>query len=256
MALLQTAERASQNDQANNVIYQRHLIAYLEAEKRIAGQVLEVGSGEGYGLKLLCHKADTYQAVDKFPCPAVGTPGTENVVFQQASIPPLPYADNQFDYVVSFQVIEHIEDDQAFVREISRVLKPGGTLIMTTPNRPMSLTRNPFHVREYLGRELEALCKKHFSQVTMNGVFGNEKVMAYYEANKKGVQRITRFDIFNLQYRLPRRFLQVPYDLANWLNRKMLLKENQGLVTGIKAEDHFVAPLTDTAFDLFVIAVK
>jgi SAM-dependent methyltransferase len=256
MALLQTAERIAEEHLANNVIYQRHLIAYLEAEKRISGKVLEVGSGEGYGLKILCKRATDYFAVDKFPCPAVGTPGTENVHFKQASIPPLPYRDNEFDFVVSFQVIEHIEDDVMFVKEIARVLKPGGTLILTTPNRTMSLTRNPFHTREYTGPELGSLIGKFLPEISVMGVFGNDKVLKYYEANRQSVERITRFDILDLQHRLPRWMLQIPYDMANWINRKRLLKENAGLVSGIKAEDHFVDTYTDRAFDLFVVAKK
>jgi SAM-dependent methyltransferase len=256
MSVIPTAERVAQTHQANNVIYQRHLIAYMEAEKHISGDVLEVGSGDGYGMKMLFPLAKTYTAIDKFPTPAAKEPGYESVKFVQASIPPLPFADNSFDFVVTFQVIEHIDDDVSFVREIARVLRPGGLMILTTPNIIMSLTRNPFHTREYTGQQLGGLVGKYFSDTEVKGVFGNEKVMAYYEKNKQGVEKITRWDILNLQYRLPRWMLQVPYDMANWVNRKRLLSENAGLVTGIKAEDHFIAPLKDTAFDLFVLAKK
>jgi len=256
MSVIPTAERVAQTHQANNVIFQRHLIAYMEAEKMISGDVLEVGSGDGYGMKILFPLAKTYTAIDKFPTPAAQEPGYEAVKFVQASLPPLPFADNSFDYAVSFQVIEHIQDDVAFVREIARVLRPGGTLILTTPNILMSLTRNPFHTREYTGAQLGSLVGKYFSKTEVKGVFGNEKVMEYYELNKKGVERITRWDVFKLQYRLPRWMLQVPYDMANWANRKHLLQEDSSLVTSIKAEDHFIAPINDRAFDLFVVAKK
>jgi len=256
MAVIPTAERVAQTHQANNVIYQRHLIAYMEAEKMISGDVLEVGSGDGYGLKMLFHLAKTYTAIDKFPTPAAKEPGFEAVKFVQASIPPLPFADNSFDYIVTFQVIEHIQDDVEFVKEIARVLRPGGKMILTTPNILMSLTRNPFHTREYTGSQLGALVGRFFSATEVKGVFGNDKVMTYYEKNKQGVESNTRWDFLNLQYRLPRWALQVPYDMANWINRKRLLNEDAGLVTGIKAEDHFIAPITDSAFDLFVIATK
>ena len=49
--------------------------------------------------------------------------------------------------VVTFQVIEHIKNDHLFIQEIKRVLKQDGLFIMTTPNRKMSLTRNPWHVQ-------------------------------------------------------------------------------------------------------------
>jgi len=94
------------------------------------------------------------------------------------------------------------------------------------------------------------------AQVDLQGIFGNEKVIAYYEKNKASVRRFTRFDIFNLQYRLPRRALQVPYDLANRLNRILLKKENAGLVSDIVATDYFVAPINEQALDYFAIVTK
>ena len=56
--------------------------------------------------------------------------------------------------MVTFQVIEHIKRDRDFLKEIYRVLKPGGKLILTTPNKNMSITRNPWHVREYDPKEM------------------------------------------------------------------------------------------------------
>ena len=80
------------------------------------------------------------------------------------------------------------------MREIARVLRPGGRLILTTPNAPMSLTRNPWHVREYRIDELRRLLSEAFSAVETHGVFGNERVMEYYEHNRRSVERIARFD--------------------------------------------------------------
>ena len=63
---------------------------------------------------------------------------------------------------MTFQVIEHIKDDEKFVQEIHRVLKPGGKLILTTPNILMSLSRNPWHIREYNPTEMNEILKHHF----------------------------------------------------------------------------------------------
>ena len=157
---------------------------------------------------------------------------------------------------MSFQVIEHIEQDAEFVREVSRVLRPGGKFIVSTPNAPMSLTRNPWHVREYKADELEALLKVGFSSVERMGVYGNERVMEYYEQNRRGVERITRFDILDLQHRLPRWMLQIPYDILNRINRRRLLDENQNLTTSIRMEDYTIGQLTEQSFDLYYIATK
>ncbi len=254
---MQTAERVSSNDVSDNVIYQRHIVAYDFATKHIGGKVLEVGSGEGYGIEILAPLATKYMAIDKFQTQLpVSAQKFKQVSFRQVSVPPLPFEDNSFDAVVSFQVIEHIEEDEALVKEIHRVLKPGGVLVLTTPNRTMSLTRNPWHVREYTPDELKALLNRYFAKTDMQGVYGNEKVMDYYEKNKASVRRFTRFDLFNLQYRLPRWVLQIPYDLLNRINRRLLMKGNQQLVSDIQLSDYYTAPAGDSCFDLLAIAFK
>ena len=66
MGILQTAERSTQLDPSENVIFQRHLIAYKEASKIITkGTVLEIGSGEGYAIIELLKNADKYIAIEK-----------------------------------------------------------------------------------------------------------------------------------------------------------------------------------------------
>jgi hypothetical protein len=80
--------------------------------------------------------------------------------------------------------------------------------------------------------------------------------MEYYEKNKASVKRITRFDIFNLQYRLPRRLLQIPFDIANKMNRQFLHKNNTSLVEKISMDDYSVKPASDACFDLIYIGYK
>ena len=100
------------------------------------------------------------------------------------------FPDGSFDCVISFQVIEHIRRDEEFVREVSRVLRKGGVFVVSTPNAPMSLTRNPWHVREYTATQLTRLLRGSFSEVECRGVFGNDRVMEYYAANKAGCSGI------------------------------------------------------------------
>src|SRR5690606_30463031 len=177
--------------------------------------------------------------------------------FLKMNIPPLAgLDDNKYDVVVSFQVIEHIRDDKLFLKEIARVLKPGGVALITTPNRKMSLTRNPWHVREYLDHELRDLARQYFHSVEMKGITGNEKVMTYYEQNKKAVQRFTRWDIFNLQYRLPSAILRVPYEIANRWNRNKLQDTDDKLVKEIHHTDYLVTDKASSALDLLLIARK
>jgi len=252
---MQTAERVSSFDGSDNVIYQRHLVAYYAASAHIKGKLLEVGSGEGYGIPILLNNCDEYLAVDKHK-PANTNNFNDKFSFKKMNLPPLLFEDSIFDSLVSFQVIEHIEDDDTFVKELARVLKKGGKAVITTPNRLMSLTRNPWHVREYTWQQLKTLLEKYFSNVELLGVYGNDEIDAYYEKNKASVNRITRFDIFKLQYRLPRQLLQIPYDLLNRINRKNLASNNKHLVNHIKWQDFTTKKAAETCYDLLAIATK
>ncbi len=251
---LQTAERVSARDVSDNFVFQRSILAYHKVSELVQGDVLEIGTGMGYGVEVVAPAARSFVTIDKSEAYAVELP--QNVEFRQMEVPPLAFADESFDYVISFQVIEHIRRDREFVSEVSRVLRKGGVFIVSTPNAPMSLTRNPWHVREYRAEELKSLLLNEFKSVEALGVDGNEKVMAYYEKNRQGVERITRFDWLDLQHRLPRWMLQLPYDLLNRLNRRRLLQQNNDLTRSITMEDYTIGPVTDRSFDLYFIARK
>lgn len=251
-------EITSETDPSDSPLHQRLLKAYVIAADLIYGDVLEVGCGEGRGIGLLNGQCKSFTAIDK-----IGEAITKlrknypNALFIDAVIPPFSQiADNSMDTVISFQVIEHIKDDLEFLKEIYRVLKPGGKAYLTTPNRIYTLSRNPWHIREYTGTELLGLAKKVFSKCTMSGIAGNEKVMAYYDQNKKSVNRILRFDIFNLQNRLPAWILKIPYEVLNRMNRRKLHSDSQALVTGITHKDYLLQDDFDRSLDLFLTVSK
>jgi 2-polyprenyl-3-methyl-5-hydroxy-6-metoxy-1,4-benzoquinol methylase len=258
MAKVYTTEITSEEIPSDNPIHQRLFKAYVVAEKSVSGDVLEIGCGEGRGLELIIPKSTTFTAVDKIqPVIQELQKKFPKGKFQSMNLPPLTgMPDNSFDSVISFQVIEHIQDDNLFLAEIKRVLKPGGMAMLTTPNRKMSLTRNPWHIREYLPNELERLAQKYFSNVKLKGITGNAKVMAYYEQNKKSVERITRYDFLKLQYRLPSALLKIPYELLNRWNRNKLHAGNDALVMNIHHEDYIVVESAEDALDLLLIVRK
>ena len=258
MAGIFTTEITSDSIPSDNPIHQRLLKAYVLAPDFIRGNLLEVGCGEGRGIDWLMPKIDRYTAIDKI-IPAIEKLQAKypKGKFISGNIPPLSdFADNTFDSVVSFQVIEHIKDDHLFLKEINRVLKPGGVALISTPNRPMSLSRNPWHEREYTATELTDLSKKYFSEVTMKGITGNDKVMMYHERNRASVNRIMRWDVFDLQHRLPAALLRVPYEMLNRLNRNKLKSGADDLVMSIHHQDYLLTDVAAQALDLFMIAKK
>lgn len=252
-----TTEIASETIASDNPIHQRLLKAYVLATDKVHGHLLEVGCGEGRGINWLLPKAEKFSAIDKIATVVEGLkkkfPAGN---FVSGNIPPLPYEDNSFDCVVSFQVIEHIADDHLFLKEISRVVKPSGLVLITTPNRLMSLSRNPWHEREYTADELTLLAKKYFSVVEMKGIAGNENVMQYYDRNKKSVDKLMRWDIFDLQHKLPASVLRLPYEMLNRLNRNKLSDTADDLVAGIRHDDYILSEEPARSLDLFLVARK
>lgn len=254
MAKLHTAERVSRTDASDNYVFQRSILAYHYAAGLVSGDVLEIGTGMGYGIEIIAPSATSYTTIDKSCAYDASLP--DNTRFQQMEVPPFGFADESFDYVISFQVIEHIKRDKDFVKEVSRVLRKGGKFIVSTPNAPMSLTRNPWHIREYTEQQLRDLLAADFSSIEAYGVNGNEKIMQYYEQNRRSVERIMRFDILDLQHRLPRWILQIPYDVMNRLNRRRLLESNNELTRSIKMDDYSIGEISPQSFDLYYIATK
>ncbi|WP_432279109.1 class I SAM-dependent methyltransferase, partial [Nocardia brasiliensis] len=132
-----TGERTVPGIAEENYWFRRHEIAYAELLPRCAGKtVLEAGSGEGYGADMIAGVAAKVTGVD------YDTGAVEHVRARyprvemiQGNLAALPLADASVDVVVNFQVIEHLWDQAQFLRECLRVLRPGGELLISTPNR-------------------------------------------------------------------------------------------------------------------------
>ncbi len=256
-----TTEIASDTIVSDNPVHQRLLFPYHEAKGYIRGDLLEIGCGEGRGVDLLAPLAGSYTALDKIETVIESLSAKykahHNYKFIATNIPPFnDLKDNSFDTIVSFQVIEHIKDDKKYLQEIYRVLKPGGKALITTPNIKKTLSRNPWHEREYTAQQLTDLACTVFPLVEMKGVTGNKKVWDYYNQNKKSVDNIMKWDFLNLQYKLPASLLRIPYEILNRINRNKLQNTNSSLVSDIVYTDYLVTNEADDALDLFLIVAK
>ncbi|SHN14933.1 Methyltransferase domain-containing protein [Cyclobacterium lianum] len=253
-----TTEITSDKLISDNPIHQRLLKAYIVAKEYVFGDLLEIGCGEGRGVEVLGPQIDHYHGIDK-----IGDilerlrQKHPEYVFDQVVLPPMPgLKDNAYDVVVSFQVIEHIQDDLLYLREIYRVLKPGGFALISTPNIRFSLSRNPWHIREYTPEQLRERCSRVFDKVETKGIGGNDKVWRYHEANKMSVEKITKWDFLNLQFRLPAGLLKIPYEILNRVNRNKLHRTQGKEVEDIQHKDYPLLEDPQQALDLFYVLHK
>ena len=253
-----TTEITSDKIPSDNPLHHRLLSAYAIVEKYIIGDVLELGCGEGRGIDIILKKSKTFTAVDKITKAIdILSEKYPDEKFISTSFPPLIDIDeNTFDTVISFQVIEHIRDDNLFLQEIYRILKPGGKAFITTPNIKMTLTRNPWHIREYTSDELTHTASKYFDKVEMRGISGNKKVIEYYNHNVKSVQRFKKLDFLNLEENLPSFIYKIPYEYLNRYNRNNLSENNSKLVSSITYKDYMLVNDSPNNLDLFLILKK
>ncbi len=75
--------------------------------------------------------------------------------------------EDHFDVVNAVEVLEHVDEDECFIANVARLLKPGGHFVMTTPNGDFKPVPYPDHRRHYKASDLEALLKRHFSEVNI-----------------------------------------------------------------------------------------
>ena len=140
-----------------------HLKRYEFALPYSAGRdVLDAGCGVGYGSALLAERARNVVGVDRSE-DAIGYARTRytrpNLVFRIGDLLSLDFEDASFDVVTSFEVLEHLRDHERFLAEIVRMLRPAGTLVLSTPHVTHTTDRpeNPFHERELCRADFTAL---------------------------------------------------------------------------------------------------
>ncbi|QIE58309.1 class I SAM-dependent methyltransferase [Rasiella rasia] len=243
---------------SDNPLFQRTLKAYTLIANKVHGDVLEIGCGEGYGLDIISRKSKSLTVIDKNKkvLKKIKRKYPNTSVLMQNITPSLKLNDNSFDVIVSFQVLEHIKDADAFIKEIHRVLKPDGIAYITTPNSKKTIARNPWHYKEYNYAEINSLIKKSFVDYKVASIQGNKKTDEYYLKNKKSVEKILRLDIFKIQYLVPAALLKLPYEITNRINRKTLFKKNSTLVNNISLEDYSLGVYSQNTLDFFCVLKK
>lgn len=161
-----TGERTVPGVPDENYWFQRHVAAYDHGAARVSGTILDAGCGEGYGLAIV-HAAGARGVIGVEVDPVTadhararyGHDGIAEVDVVEADLGDLPLVDDTLDAAVCLQVIEHLQEPAIALSELHRVVRSGGLVVVSTPNR-LTFTPgggaavNPFHVREYTATEL------------------------------------------------------------------------------------------------------
>jgi len=154
-----------------------HLHRYAIARELCSRlDVLDIACGEGYGANLLAERARSVVGVDIAPdaiAHAAARYTSPNLQFRLGTCAEIPSADASFDLVVSFETIEHHDQHEEMMIEFGRVLRPGGLLLISSPDKlhyaDLPGHSNPFHVKELYAEEFEALLRRCFREVRIFG---------------------------------------------------------------------------------------
>ncbi|MDL5157013.1 class I SAM-dependent methyltransferase [Actinomycetospora termitidis] len=182
-----TGERTVPGIPAENYWFRRHEAVYLALlDDCRDAVVLEAGVGEGYGAALLAGVASRVVGLELEEAAAAHVRRRYGLDVVRADLQTLPLADDSVDVVVNLQVIEHLWDQPGFLRECARVLRPGGRLHCSTPNRLTfspgnaldNRPLNPFHTRELAAPDLDGMVRAAgFEAVTMRGLHHGARLL-------------------------------------------------------------------------------
>jgi 2-polyprenyl-3-methyl-5-hydroxy-6-metoxy-1,4-benzoquinol methylase len=230
-----TGERLAAEDARFAPDMARHLAAYHLVAPFVAGRkIMEAGCGEGYGAALLAGHAAHVLGVD-YDAAALALARRRhqapNLEYRHVNLLDLAREQpGQFDVVTNFQVLEHLEDPSPFLAAAAACVKPGGMLVLTTPNRLASVSENPYHVHEYVADELRSLLERFFAHVEIRGIAGSERVYAFERARGAQAQRILRLDPLGLRKLLPQRLVRWAFARLALLVRSRVAAADAGLV--------------------------
>ena len=245
-----TGERTLPGVRGEEYWFARHEAAYrwiatAQAHHLADAVVVEAGSGEGYGAEILRGAGARLVVALEVDAAAAAhaTAAYPDVATVRANLATTPLSDGSVDVVVCLQVVEHLWDLRGFLGDLVRLVRPGGLVIVSTPNRPVfspGLARgekpvNPFHVEELDAEQLADLLRAAgFDAVHVLGLHHGSRVAAW--ERRRGV------DLVAAQVAAVTGEGAVPDDLAEF-------------VATINADD-FVVAEAEGAHDLIATAVR
>ncbi|EDY84202.1 Methyltransferase domain family [Verrucomicrobiia bacterium DG1235] len=154
----------------NPQLYYEHIHRYLLAKENISGGlVLDMACGTGYGTKILSEIAERIVGVDissEAIKEAQEANSRDNTEFKKADCCATGLPSQTFDYITSFETIEHLDSPLKLIEEITRLLKDDGVLIISSPDKfeytDKRHVKNPHHKKELYHSEFRSLLEKFF----------------------------------------------------------------------------------------------
>jgi 2-polyprenyl-3-methyl-5-hydroxy-6-metoxy-1,4-benzoquinol methylase len=237
-----------------------HAAGYRSVIERLGpGTMLDVGCGQGFeSARFLAH--DRVVVGADYSSDAVVTAsgrwGSEGLLVSQMDALSLGFGEGSFAWACSSHLIEHFDDPESHVRELSRVLADDGTVFFLTPNATADF-ENPFHIHLFDPSELAETLGRHFQQVTIQGLDAVPPVKADFTARRVKANKVLRLDVFDLRHKIPRSWYVGIYTRVLPLAYKLIARGDSGGATGITADDFFVTDDVDpTTMVLFATASR
>ncbi len=266
-------EKIDNNNVSQYLMFLRHQKAYEFALNYCQNKnVLEIGSGAGYGTKLLSKVSKNVIALDN-DLEAIRYAKRHNPYSNIKHVHGNPlngleFRKQTFDTVVMFQVIEHIEPYKlkSFLEEIKRVISHDGKLLVTTPNKglrllPLQKPWNKYHKKEYNSTELRKVLEKTFAKVQILSLIAKEAIIQIEinRAKQSPLKVYLTQPIVNAtKLLLPNGFCHylkkhISYSKDRNINQPKEVKNEQHLSKYTTQDFRFVEQIKRTALDFLAI---
>lgn len=184
---------------------QEHIERYNFAKNYLKTEwiVLDAACGSGYGTQILSKIVKKIVGIDvskEAITYAKNNFQSNNINFFEANLEKkLLFDDEYFDAIISFETIEHLEEQEAMIKEFARVLKKEGLIIISSPDKEIitkTKIKNPYHVRELTKKEFIDLISKYFS---IENIFGQTKLVILPFWKRMIKNAVKKFNFLNLK---------------------------------------------------------
>ena len=232
----------------------RYQLATKYAQNKI---ILDAGCGAGYGANILAKSgAKKVYGIDIVAesiqyCQSKYL--LKNLIFKRADLTNLDFPNNYFDLVSMFETIEHVKNYSKAIDEIYRVLKPGGLLILSTPNKAVYSPGTfkpfyPFHFYEFYLEDLKKMLADFEVQKILGQYVRGRKLLLYSRWNPK---RLIRIIYANLPHTIKIWATRTYLRVFSWLYVKKIYQSAK-----IKLSDVYFSKNTAKTREFVVICQK